>query len=219
MSEVEKGTLYLVPTPIGNLQDITYRAVDILKNADIIAAEDTRHTRILLEHLGIQGHPVSYHEHNKKEAGPKLIEALNVLLADELTAINQYIIHAEMCEDWGYGKLHKGFEKRAIDEMKHAEKLIGRILFLEGKPIVDKLEPIHIGKDVAKMFKNDHTLETDAVKRYNEAIKLCVELKDNGTKELLEAILKDEEEHVDFFEEQLDQIDQMSVPYYLASKA
>ena len=76
MSEVEKGTLYLVPTPIGNLQDITYRAVDILKNADIIAAEDTRHTRILLEHLGIQGHPVSYHEHNKKEAGPKLIEAL-----------------------------------------------------------------------------------------------------------------------------------------------
>ena len=72
MSEVEKGTLYLVPTPIGNLQDITYRAVDILKNADIIAAEDTRHTRILLEHLGIQGHPVSYHEHNKKEAGPKL---------------------------------------------------------------------------------------------------------------------------------------------------
>lgn len=76
MSEVEKRTLYLVPTPIGNLQDITYRAVDILKNADIIAAEDTRHTRILLEHLGIQGHPVSYHEHNKKEAGPKLIEAL-----------------------------------------------------------------------------------------------------------------------------------------------
>lgn len=76
MSEVEKGTLYLVPTPIGNLQDITYRAVDILKNADIIAAEDTRHTRILLEHLRIQGHPVSYHEHNKKEAGPKLIEAL-----------------------------------------------------------------------------------------------------------------------------------------------
>lgn len=70
MSEVEKGTLYLVPTPIGNLQDITYRAVDILKNADIIAAEDTRHTRILLEHLGIQGHPVSYHEHNKKKPGP-----------------------------------------------------------------------------------------------------------------------------------------------------
>lgn len=153
------------------------------------------------------------------KSDPKIIEMLNALIAEELTAVSQYFVHAEMYEDWGYHSLHEALEERSIEEMKHAEKLIGRILFLEGKPIVDKLEPIHIGKDVAKMFKNDHTLETDAVKRYNEAIKLSVELKDNGTKELLEAILKDEEEHVDFFEEQLDQIDQMSVPYYLASKA
>ena len=95
---------------------------------------------------------------------PKLIEVLNALLADELTAINQYIVHAEMCEDWGFGKLHHGFEKRAIDEMKHAEKLIGRILFLEGVPIVNSLNNIHIGGDVPRQVENDRLAETGAIK-------------------------------------------------------
>jgi len=90
------------------------------------------------------------------QGNPKLIDTLNALLADELTAINQYVVHAEMCEDWGYGKLHEIIEKRAITEMKHAEKLIGRILFLGGRPIVSELNKIHIGEDVPKQVENDH---------------------------------------------------------------
>ena len=108
----------------------------------------------------------------------KLIETLNALLADELGAINQYIVHAEMCENWGYGKLHDHFEKRAIDEMKHAGKLIARILFLEGMPIVSKPSPIHIGSDVPKMFQYDHEAEAGAIAAYNEAIILAGEVKD-----------------------------------------
>ena len=104
---------------------------------------------------------------------PKLIETLNALLADELAAINQYIVHAEMCEDWGYGKLHEGFEKRAIDEMRHAEKLIGRILFLGGRPTVSKLSDIHIGKDVPKQVEFDRAAEEGAIKAYNDAIALA----------------------------------------------
>ena len=116
---------------------------------------------------------------------PKLIEALNALLADELTAINQYIVHAEMCEDWGYGKLHEGFEKRSIQEMIHAEKLIGRILFLGGKPIVTQLNKINIGEDVPQQLKNDHAAEEGAIKAYNDAIALASEVGDNATKDIL----------------------------------
>ena len=101
-----------------------------------------------------------------------VLERLNVLLADELTAINQYIVHSEMCADWGYDKLHEVIEKRAIEEMGHAEKLIGRILFLEGIPVVTNLNKIHIGKDVLAQFNNDVNAEYEAAKLYNDSIQL-----------------------------------------------
>jgi bacterioferritin len=148
----------------------------------------------------------------------KIIDCLNELLADELTAINQYMVHSEMCADWGYEKLHEAIEKRAIDEMRHAEKLIGRILFLEGKPIVSRLLEMHIGGDVEEQIKNDWSAEAGAVKAYNEGIKLAVELADNGTRALLESILGDEEDHIDWLEAQLDQIEQMEIQNYLVEQ-
>jgi bacterioferritin len=148
----------------------------------------------------------------------KLIETLNSLLADELTAINQYIVHAEMAENWGYGKLHEHFEKRAIDEMKHAEKLIGRIIFLEGLPIVSNLRKINIGADVPKQLVNDLSAEMDAIKAYNEAIKLAGEVPDFATREVLEGILNDEDRHVDEIEELQDQISHMTLGIFLTTK-
>ena len=133
----------------------------------------------------------------------KLIEQLNARLAEELTAINQYMVHSEMCDNWGYAKLHKQIEKRAIDEMKHAEKLIARILYLEGIPIVSDLNKIHIGAEVPKMHENDRAAEEMAIKNYNESIRLAAEVGDNGTRELLTAILKEEEEHIDTLEAQI----------------
>jgi bacterioferritin len=147
---------------------------------------------------------------------PKLIKVLNSLLADELTAINQYMVHSEMCDNWGYDKLHKLIEKRAITEMKHAEKLIGRILFLEGLPIVSELKALHIGAEVPKMFTNDHAAEIGAVKSYNAAIVLAGEVKDYATREVLEQILKDEDSHVDEIEAVQDQIGQMGLPVFLS---
>jgi len=149
---------------------------------------------------------------------PKLIEVLNSLLADELTAINQYMVHSEMCESWGYEKLHKTIEKRAIQEMKHAEKLIGRILFLGGIPVVSNLRRIYIGQDVPEMFAADQKAEADAIKAYNEAIRLAGEVKDFATRELLEDILKDEDDHIDGIEEVQDQIGQMSLPIFLTTQ-
>jgi bacterioferritin len=148
----------------------------------------------------------------------RIIDTLNMLLADELTAINQYMVHSEMCANWGYEKLHKGAEKRAIDEMKHAEKLIGRVLFLEGIPVVSKLNKIKIGADVEAQHKNDWAAEEGAVKAYNAGIRLAVEVADNGTRELLESILKDEEDHIDWLEAQLDQIKQMGIQNYLVEQ-
>jgi len=145
----------------------------------------------------------------------KIIQMLNEALSDELTAINQYIVHSEMCADWGYDKLHDAIEKRAIEEMGHAEKLIARILFLEGIPIVSSLNKIHIGAAVDIQLKNDHMAEFGAIKAYNDGIKLCVELGDNGTRELIEDNLEDEETHLDWLETQLDQIDQIGLPNYL----
>jgi bacterioferritin len=145
----------------------------------------------------------------------QLLGALNGLLADELAAINQYMVHAEMAENWGYGKLGKMIQKRAVTEMKHAETLIERILFLEGTPIVNKLSDIHIGADVPKQFDNDLAAEMGAVKSYNAAIKLAQEVADNATKEILDAILKDEDAHVDEIETQQDQIKQMTLTLYL----
>lgn len=148
----------------------------------------------------------------------KILETLNMLLADELTAINQYMVQSEMCADWGYEKLYEAIEKRAIDEMKHAEKLIGRILFLEGKPIVSNLNKINIGGTVDAQHKNDHAAEEMAIKAYNDAIKLAVEVGDNGTRDFLEEILEDEEEHIDWIETQLDQIEQMGLQVYLGEQ-
>lgn len=148
----------------------------------------------------------------------QLLQSLNGLLADELGAINQYMVHAEMVENWGYMKLGKMLQTRAVTEMKHAEKLIGRILFLEGTPIVSKLSDIHIGADVPKQFENDHAAEIGAVKSYNAAIKLAADVSDNATKELLDSILKDEDGHVDEIEAQQDQISQMGLPQYLSNQ-
>lgn len=148
----------------------------------------------------------------------KVLKRLNELLADELTAINQYFVHAEMCEDWGYDRLHEAAYKRAIAEMKHAEKLIERILFLEGKPVVSKLNPIHIGKDVQEQFKLDREAEMAAINMYNEGIKIAVEAGDNGTRDLLQSILNEEEDHIDFLEEQQDQIEHMGVQIYLTQQ-
>jgi bacterioferritin len=148
----------------------------------------------------------------------QIITLLNELLADELTAINQYMVHSEMCANWGYQKLHEVTEKRAIVEMKHAEKLIGRLLFLEGQPTVSRLNPIHIGATVEAQLKHDLDAEAGAIKAYNEGVRLCIEAGDHGSRELVEDILEDEEEHLDWLEAQLDQIGQMSLQNYLLAQ-
>lgn len=148
----------------------------------------------------------------------KVIAKLNDLLADELTAISQYMVHAEMCDDWGYKKLAEIVEKRAIDEMKHAETLIGRILFLEGMPIVSELKKMYIGHEVESQFKNDWTAEEGAIKSYNDGIKLCADLADNGTRDILINILNEEEAHIDLIEAQRGQIEQIGIQNYLVEQ-
>ncbi len=152
------------------------------------------------------------------KGNPKIIDALNFLLADELTAISQYMVHSEMANNWGYLKLADVIEKRAIDEMKHAERHIGRILFLEGLPIVSNLNPLHIGATIDKGLNNDHAAEETAIIEYNKAIAIASELKDHGTRDMLEEILNDEEAHIDWIEAQLDQIEQMGLQIYLAEQ-
>ena len=149
----------------------------------------------------------------------KVIAMLNEFLADELTAINQYIVHSEMCANWGYGKLHEKSEKRAIEEMKHAEKLIARILFLEGLPIVSNLKKMNIGANVEAQLKNDLAAEAGAIQAYNEGIRLCLEVGDNGSRDLIDANLHDEEEHLDWLEAQVEQIGQMGLQNYLLGQA
>ncbi len=149
----------------------------------------------------------------------ELVNTLNNLLASELTAVNQYMVHAEMCEDWGYNKLSSAFKMRAITEMKHAERLIERILFLEGTPIVSNLNKIHIGSEVPKQVNNDHALELDSIRQYNEAIVLAVSVQDHATRDVLAGILKDEDNHLDQLEELQDQIDQMSLQIFLSTQS
>ena len=149
----------------------------------------------------------------------KLIGVLNDLLADELTAISQYMVHSEMCENWGYPKLHKAIEKQAIDEMHHAEWLIQRILFLEGMPVVSKLNPMKIGKSVLEIVGNDQEAEVGAIHAYNSAIKLSRDVADQSTADLLADILKMEEGHVDWAETQRSQIDQIGLENYLANQS
>lgn len=148
----------------------------------------------------------------------KIIAMLNDFLADELTAINQYMVHSEMCANWGYDKLHEATEKRAIGEMKHAEQLIGRILFLEGQPVVNQLNKINIGGTVEAQIKHDLEAEAGAIQAYNDGIRLCLELGDNGSRDLIDANLHDEEEHLDWLEAQLDQISQMGLQNYLLAQ-
>jgi len=148
----------------------------------------------------------------------KILAALNNLLSDELTAISQYMVHSEMCDNWRYMKLHKLVEERAITEMKHAEKLIARILFLDGSPVVSKLKKINIGADIEAQFKNDLEAELGAVKGYNEGVRLAYELGDNGSRELMDSILTDEEDHVDWLEAQQVQIKDMGLQAYLVEQ-
>lgn len=148
----------------------------------------------------------------------KVLKALNDLLSDELTAISQYMVHSEMCESWGYGKLHKAIEKQAVDEMHHAEWLIQRILFLEGAPVVSKLKAIRIGKNAEEIIGTDQSAEQDAVAAYNSAIGLSGGVNDQATADLLTTILKMEEGHFDWAEKQRAQIKHMGVQNYLANQ-
>jgi bacterioferritin len=148
----------------------------------------------------------------------RILKALDDLLVEELTAINQYMVHSEMCANWGYQRLHEKVEKRAIQEMKHAEKIIARILFLEGTPTVSRLNAIRIGDDVPKQLQADLDAEMTAVRTYNEAIRLADEVGDAVTREMLEHILKDEDDHVDWLEAQRDQISQMGLAVYLSTQ-
>ena len=152
------------------------------------------------------------------QGNDKLIAVLNQLLADELTAISQYMVHSEMCDNWGYDKLHKAIEHQAHDEMHHAEWLIRRILFLEGAPVVTKLNPIKIGQSVLEIVSNDQADEMGAIRAYNSAIALAHEVADQATADLLTEILKMEEGHVDWAEIQRSQIAQMGIENYLANQ-
>ena len=146
---------------------------------------------------------------------PKVIEALNGGLTIELTAINQYFCQAKMCKNWGFHKLAAKHYEESMGEMKHAEKLIDRILFLEGVPEIARYDVIRVGTDVREQLENDLVLETRGVKAYNEAIELCTHLKDNGTRELLDGILVESEEHVDWLETQLGIINEIGLQLYL----
>ena len=147
-----------------------------------------------------------------------VIAWLNEALKAELTAINQYFLHAEMCENWGYKGLASYGKKESIDEMKHAEALIERILFLEGTPVMSELFPLRIGANVKAQLENDLALELEAVPRLNKSIQAAVEAGDNGSRDLFEKILTDEEHHVDWLEAQLHVIEEIGIQNYLAEQ-
>lgn len=147
----------------------------------------------------------------------QVIAKLNEALREELTAINQYFVHAEMCHNWGYHRLGSFIRKQSIGEMKHAEELLERIIFLDGSPNMQPL-PLTIGKDVKAQIKNDLDLELKAVVMYNEAVKTAQTAGDNASRELFERLLKDEEEHVDFLEAQVHEIEELGYELYLAQQ-
>jgi bacterioferritin len=148
----------------------------------------------------------------------EVIAVLNEVLKAELTAINQYFLHAEMCENWGYERLAEHTKQEAYEEMKHAEKLIERVLLLDGSPNVTDYFKINIGQNVKQQLENDLELEYDAAKRLNQGINTSVAAKDNGSRDLLEMILKDEEKHIDHLEGQLHAISEMGIQNYLAQQ-
>ena len=151
------------------------------------------------------------------KGNPKVIEQLNRALREELTAINQYFVHSEMCENWGYDRLSKQIKSRSIAEMKHAESFIERVLFLDGTPSMEPLA-LSIGKNVKEMAESDLKLELRAVALYNEAARIAAEEKDNGTRDLFADLLKVEEEHVDALEAQLHQIAELGYERYLITQ-
>ncbi len=149
---------------------------------------------------------------------PAIIDLLNEVLTAELTAVNQYFLHAKMCENWGYRRLAAHVRHESIDEMKHADTLTDRILFLEGMPNFQRLFPLHIGEDVPEQFQSDLELEYTAIARLNAGIAKAVELGDNGTRELLAEILVEEEHHADWLETQIETIRQIGIANYLAQQ-
>ncbi len=151
------------------------------------------------------------------KGNPKVLSELNKALREELTAINQYFLHSEMCENWGYDRLAEYIKKQSIGEMKHAEKLMERILFLDGTPSMQPLD-VKIGGTVKAMIENDLTLELGAVRQYNDAVAIATREGDNGSRDLLVQLLKDEEDHVDFLEAQMHQIRELGYERYLAQQ-
>ena len=164
------------------------------------------------------GKPYSEIQKGTMKGNAKVIAALQETLKEELTAINQYFLHAEMCENWHYSKLGEFIKKQSIDEMKHAEELIERILFLDATPCLTEPMRLTIGKDVRAQLQSDLQLELSAVKLYNEAAKTSQEQGDNATRELFERLLRDEEKHVDWLEAQLHQIEEIGYERYLSQQ-
>jgi len=152
------------------------------------------------------------------KGNPKVIEVLSQVLKAELTAINQYFLHAEMCDNWGYKRMGKLVKKESIEEMMHAEILMERILYLDGTPNMSEYFKINIGQTLKEQLQNDLNLEYEAVKRLNNGIQTCVDVKDNGSRELLEKILTDEEHHIDWLEGQLHAIKEMGIEAYLSQQ-
>ncbi|HSD18400.1 MAG TPA: bacterioferritin [Anaeromyxobacter sp.] len=152
------------------------------------------------------------------KADPAIIDLLNQVLTNELTAVNQYFLHARICENWGYERLYEKFRHESIDEMKDADELIERVLYLEGLPNVQRYNKVNVGESVPEMFQLDLQLEKDAIGALNAGIALCREKGDNGSAELLEEILEGEEEHADWLETQLTAIDQIGAQNYLAEQ-
>ncbi len=152
------------------------------------------------------------------KGNPKVIGILNQALKEELTAINQYFLHAEMCENWHYPRLGEYIKKQSIDEMKHAEALIERILFLDGTPNLTELMKLNIGQNVKEQLESDIKLEVDAVEMYNRFVGICRDEGDNASRELFERLLKDEEQHVDWIEAQLHQIKEIGYERYLSQQ-
>src|SRR5437773_1197807 len=152
------------------------------------------------------------------QGNPQVIALLNEALKEELTAINQYFLHAEMCENWHYGKLGSYIKKQSIDEMKHAELLIERILFLDGTPSLTELMKLSVGQNVREQIESDLKLEIEAVGLYNRAVQLARDEGDNASRELFERLLKDEESHVDWLEAQIHQIGEIGYERYLSQQ-
>jgi bacterioferritin len=148
----------------------------------------------------------------------KIIDVLNTVLTNELTAINQYFLHARMCKNWGYHRLAEKIRKESIDEMKHADELIERVLFLDGLPNLQRLGTIAVGQTALEILKNDLALEMKAIPFLNDSMKLCRDLGDNGTEDLLRHILTSEEEHVDWLEAQLELVGQVGEQNYLSQQ-